>query len=213
MFQNLLETVNAYLARDPAAKNPIEVLLLYPGVKAVCYHRGAHWCYEHKLMFLARMISQMGRHRTGIEIHPGAKIGKRLVIDHGMGIVIGETAEIGDDCLIYHGVTLGGTGKDSGKRHPTIGNNVLIGTGAKVLGPFKVGDNSRIAANSVVLSEIPPDSTAVGIPARVVKRKGQKLDFATEVDQVSISDPVAEELAAIRRALCDINTRLQSMGK
>ena len=213
MFQNLLETVNAYLARDPAAKNPIEVLLLYPGVKAVCYHRGAHWCYEHKLMFLARMISQMGRHRTGIEIHPGAKIGKRLVIDHGMGIVIGETAEIGDDCLIYHGVTLGGTGKDSGKRHPTIGNNVLIGTGAKVLGPFKVGDNSRIAANSVVLSEIPPDSTAVGIPARVVKRKGQKLDFATEVDQVSISDPVAEELAAIRRALCDINTRLQGMGK
>ena len=213
MFQNLLETVNAYLARDPAAKNPIEVLLLYPGVKAVCYHRGAHWCYEHKLMFLARMISQMGRHRTGIEIHPGAKIGKRLVIDHGMGIVIGETAEIGDDCLIYHGVTLGGTGKDSGKRHPTIGNNVLIGTGAKVLGPFKVGDNSRIAANSVVLSEIPPDSTAVGIPARVVKRKGQKMDFATEVDQVSISDPVAEELAAIRRALCDINTRLQGMGK
>ena len=213
MFQNLLETVNAYLARDPAAKNPMEVLLLYPGVKAVLYHRGAHWCYEHKLMFLARMISQMGRHRTGIEIHPGAKIGKRLVIDHGMGIVIGETAEIGDDCLIYHGVTLGGTGKDSGKRHPTIGNNVLIGTGAKVLGPFKVGDNSRIAANSVVLSEIPPDSTAVGIPARVVKRRGQKVDFATEVDQVSISDPVAEELAAIRRALCDINTRLQSMGK
>lgn len=213
MLQELLETVNAYLARDPAAKNPIEVLLLYPGVKAVCYHRGAHWCYEHKLMFLARMISQMGRHRTGIEIHPGAKIGKRLVIDHGMGIVIGETAEIGDDCLIYHGVTLGGTGKESGKRHPTIGNNVLIGTGAKVLGPFKVGDNSRIAANSVVLSEIPPDSTAVGIPARVVKRRGQKVDFATEVDQVSISDPVAEELAAIRRALCDINTRLQSMGK
>ena len=213
MLQELLETVNAYLARDPAAKNPIEVLLLYPGVKAVCYHRGAHWCYEHKLMFLARMISQMGRHRTGIEIHPGAKIGKRLVIDHGMGIVIGETAEIGDDCLIYHGVTLGGTGKDSGKRHPTIGNNVLIGTGAKVLGPFKVGDNSRIAANSVVLSEIPPDSTAVGIPARVVKRRGQKIDFATEVDQVSISDPVAEELAAIRRALCDINTRLQSMDK
>ena len=213
MLQELLETVNAYLARDPAAKNPMEVLLLYPGVKAVLYHRGAHWCYEHKLMFLARMISQMGRHRTGIEIHPGAKIGKRLVIDHGMGIVIGETAEIGDDCLIYHGVTLGGTGKDSGKRHPTIGNNVLIGTGAKVLGPFKVGDNSRIAANSVVLSEIPPDSTAVGIPARVVKRRGQKVDFATEVDQVSISDPVAEELAAIRRALCDINTRLQSMGK
>ena len=164
-------------------------------------------------MFLARMISQMSRHRTGIEIHPGAKIGKRLVIDHGMGIVIGETAEIGDDCLIYHGVTLGGTGKDSGKRHPTIGNNVLIGTGAKVLGPFKVGDNSRIAANSVVLSEIPPDSTAVGIPARVVKRKGVKVDYASEVDQVNISDPIAEELASIRKALCEMNTRLQNMEK
>ena len=153
----------------------------------------------------------MGRHRTGIEIHPGAKIGRRLVIDHGMGIVIGETAEIGDDCLIYHGVTLGGTGKDRGKRHPTIGNNVLIGTGAKVLGPFKVGDNSRIAANSVVLSEIPPDSTAVGVPARVVKRRGVKVDYATEVDQVSISDPIAEELTAIRKALCEMNTRLQNI--
>ena len=212
MFDDLIETVNAYLSRDPAAKGPLEVLLLYPGVKAVCYHRKAHWCYEHNLMFTARLISQMGRHRTGIEIHPGAKIGKRLVIDHGMGIVIGETAEVGDDCLIYHGVTLGGTGKDSGKRHPTIGNNVLIGTGAKVLGPFKVGDNSRIAANSVVLSEIPPDSTAVGVPARVVKRKGQKIDFASEVDQVSVSDPVTEELAAIRRTLCDLNSRLQEHG-
>ena len=211
MFDELLETVNAYLMRDPAAKNPFEVLFLYPGVKAVCYHRRAHWCYEHNLMFIARMISQMGRHRTGIEIHPGAKIGRRLVIDHGMGIVIGETAEIGDDCLIYHGVTLGGTGKDSGKRHPTIGNNVLIGTGAKVLGPFKVGDNSSIAANSVVLSEIPPDSTAVGVPARVVKRRGVKVDYATEVDQVSISDPVAEELTAIRKALCEMNTRLQNI--
>ena len=213
MFDELLETVNAYLSRDPAAKGPFEVLFLYPGVKAVFYHRRADWCYEHNLLFLARMISQISRHRTGIEIHPGAKIGRRLVIDHGMGIVIGETAEIGDDCLIYHGVTLGGTGKDSGKRHPTIGNNVLIGTGAKVLGPFKVGDNSRIAANSVVLSEIPPDSTAVGIPARVVRRQGVKVDYATEVDQVNISDPVAEELAAIRKALCEMNTRLQNMEK
>lgn len=209
MFRDLFETVNAYMERDPAARNPLEILLLYPGVKAVRYHRKAHWCYEHDFKFLARAISQISRHRTGIEIHPGAKIGKRLVIDHGMGIVIGETAEIGDDCLIYHGVTLGGTGKDSGKRHPTIGNNVLIGTGAKVLGPFKVGDNSRIAANSVVLSEIPSDSTAVGVPARVVKRKGVKTNYAGEVDQVSVSDPIAEELAAIRRALCELNTRLQ----
>ena len=208
MFKDPKETIDAYLARDPAAQSALEVLLLYPGVKAVRSHRRAHWFYEHDMKFIARLISQMSRRRTGIEIHPGAKIGKRLVIDHGMGIVIGETAEIGDDCLIYHGVTLGGTGKDSGKRHPTIGNNVLIGTGAKVLGPFKVGDNSRIAANSVVLGEIPPDSTAVGVPARVVKIAGQKVDYASEVDQVSVSDPVAEELSAINRILSEINKKL-----
>ena len=208
MFKDLKETIDAYLARDPAAQSALEVLLLYPGVKAVQSHRRAHWFYEHDMKFIARLISQMSRRRTGIEIHPGANIGKRLVIDHGMGIVIGETAEIGDDCLIYHGVTLGGTGKDSGKRHPTIGNNVLIGTGAKVLGPFKVGDNSRIAANSVVLGEIPPDSTAVGVPARVIKIAGQKVDYASEVDQVSVSDPVAEELSAINRILSEINKKL-----
>lgn len=208
MFKDLKETIDAYLARDPAAQSALEVLLLYPGVKAVRSHRRAHWFYEHDMKFIARLISQMSRRRTGIEIHPGAKIGKRLVIDHGMGIVIGETAEIGDDCLIYHGVTLGGTGKDSGKRHPTIGNNVLIDTGAKVLGPFKVGDNSRIAANSVVLGEIPPDSTAVGVPARVIKIAGQKVDYASEVDQVSVSDPVAEELSAINRILSEINKKL-----
>ncbi|MDO4353731.1 MAG: serine O-acetyltransferase [Clostridia bacterium] len=208
MFKDLKETIDAYLARDPAAQSALEVLLLYPGVKAVQSHRRAHWFYEHDMKFIARLISQVSRRRTGIEIHPGAKIGKRLVIDHGMGIVIGETAEIGDDCLIYHGVTLGGTGKDSGKRHPTIGNNVLIGTGAKVLGPFKVGDNSRIAANSVVLGEIPPNSTAVGVPARVVMIAGQKVDYASEVDQVSVSDPVAEELSAINRILSEINKKL-----
>lgn len=214
MFDDLRETITAYLQRDPAARTPLEVLLLYPGVKAVIYHRPAHWCYEHNLKFLARTISQIARHRTGIEIHPGAKIGHRLVIDHGMGIVIGETAEIGDDCLLYHGVTLGGTGKETGKRHPTIGDNVLIGTGAKVLGPFKVGDNSRVAANSVVLSEVPPNSTVVGVPAKVVKREGVRVDYATEVDQVNnISDPVADELTAIRKALCDINTKLQEMSK
>ena len=164
----------------------------------------AHWCYNHKLYFLARLISQRSRHRTGIEIHPGAKIGRRLVIDHGMGIVIGETAEIGDDCLIFHGVTLGGTGKDVGKRHPTIGNNVLIGAGAKVLGPFKVGDNSRVAANSVVLSEIPPNSTAVGVPARIIRIDGKKVNYVGDVDQVSVTDPVGMELAALRRELDDL---------
>lgn len=201
MFKELREIINAYKARDPAARSSIEILLLYPGIKAVRSHRKAHWCYEHGYKFLARLISQRSRHRTGIEIHPGAKIGKRLVIDHGMGIVIGETAEIGDDCLIYHGVTLGGTGKDIGKRHPTIGNNVLVGAGAKVLGPIKVGDNSRIAANSVVLSEIPEDSTAVGIPAKVVKIAGQKVNYVGEVDQVNVTDPVSAELAALRREI------------
>ena len=208
MFKDLMETVEAYKARDPAARSTLEVLLLYPGIKAVRSHRRAHWCYTHGLKFLARLISQRSRHRTGIEIHPGAKIGRRLVIDHGMGIVIGETAEIGDDCLIYHGVTLGGTGKDVGKRHPTIGNNVLIGTGAKVLGPFKVGDNSRIAANSVVLSEIPPNSTAVGVPAKVVRIVGQKTDFAGEVDQVNVTDPVWQELAGLRKEVEELQRQL-----
>ena len=201
MFGELKDLIDAYKARDPAARTAWEVLTLYPGVRAVRNHRRAHWCHTHGLKFLARMISQNSRRRTGIEIHPGAKIGKRLVIDHGMGIVIGETAEIGDDCLIYHGVTLGGTGKDVGKRHPTIGNNVLIGAGAKVLGPFTVGNNSRIAANSVVLSEIPDDSTAVGVPARVIKIAGQKVDFVKEVDQVSVTDPISAELAALRKEL------------
>ena len=204
MFEDMKELVAAYKARDPAARSTPEILLLYPGVRAVRNHRKAHWCYEHKLFFLARLISQLSRRRTGIEIHPGAKIGHRLVIDHGMGIVIGETAEIGDDCLIFHGVTLGGTGKDVGKRHPTIGNNVLIGTGAKVLGPFKVGDNSRVAANSVVLSEIPPDSTAVGVPARIIRIAGKKVNYVGDVDQVSVSDPVGMELAALRRELDDL---------
>ena len=208
MLKDLRETIAAYQARDPAARSWLEILLLYPGIKAVRSHRLAHWCYRHDLKFLARFISQRSRRRTGIEIHPGAVIGRRLVIDHGMGIVIGETAEIGDDCLIYHGVTLGGTGKDVGKRHPTIGNNVLIGTGAKVLGPIKVGDNSRIAANSVVLREIPEDSTAVGIPARVVRIAGQKVNFAGEVDQVSVADPVSAELAALRSELEELKKAL-----
>lgn len=211
MFNDLRDTIRAYKARDPAARSSLEILLLYPGVKAVRSHRKAHWCYQHGLKFIARLISQCSRRRTGIEIHPGAKIGKRLVIDHGMGIVIGETAEIGDDCLIYHGVTLGGTGKDQGKRHPTIGNNVLIGTGAKVLGPFTVGDNSRIAANSVVLSEIPADSTAVGVPARVVRIAGEKVNFAADVDQVNVTDPVSAELASLREQLDALKLRLQSL--
>ena len=198
---HLKETLAAYQARDPAARSKLEVLLLYPGVHATMYHQAAHFCYCHNLKFLARTISQWSRFWTGIEIHPGAKIGRRLVIDHGMGIVIGETAESGDDCLLYHGVTLGGTGKDQGKRHPTIGNNVLVSTGAKVLGPFKVGDGARIAANAVVLKEIPENATAVGVPARVVRIAGEKTNFVGNVDQVSVTDPVQKELEAINSRL------------
>lgn len=198
MFTDLRETIEAYKARDPAARTAFEILTLYPGVRATQSHKRAHWCYEHNLKFLARWISQASRRRTGIEIHPGAKIGKRLVIDHGMGVVIGETTEIGDDCLIYQGVTLGGTGKETGKRHPSIGNNVLIGCGAKVLGPFKIGDNSRVASNAVVLNEIPPDSTAVGAPARVVKNRGARVDFVGDVDHLGYADPAIRELCALR---------------
>ena len=201
MFKDLRETIEAYKARDPAARSTLEILLLYPGIRATQNHKIAHWCYEHDHKFLARYISQRTRHKTGIEIHPGAKIGKRLVIDHGMGIVIGETAEIGDDCLLYQGVTLGGTGKDTGKRHPTIGNNVLVGSGTKVLGPFKVGDNSRVAANAVVLSEIPDDSTAVGAPARVVRQKGEKVNYVKNVEQIHVTDPLVQEVKALRAEL------------
>jgi len=195
------ETLRAYQARDPAARSRLEILLLYPGVHATIYHRIAHWFYRRKLKFVARLISQWSRFWTGIEIHPGAKIGRRLVIDHGMGIVIGETAEIGDDCLLYHGVTLGGTGKEQGKRHPTIGNNVLVSTGAKVLGPFRVGDNARIAANAVVLSEVPEGATAVGIPAQIVRMGGHRMDYAGQVDQTSVKNPTVEKLAAVSSRL------------
>jgi len=191
MFKELNELLEAYKERDPAATSKISIFMLYPGVKAVMNHRVAHWFYKHKHFYIARAISQRSRKKTGIEIHPGATIGKRLVIDHGMGIVIGETTIIGDDCLLYQGVTLGGTGKETGKRHPTLGNNVMVGAGAKVLGSFKIGDNSRIAANSVVLNEIPEYATAVGAPARVVRLAGEKVEM---LDHTHIPDPVAQAL-------------------
>jgi len=201
MFKRLSETLAAYQARDPAARSKLEIFLLYPGVHAILFHRVSHWLYRHRLFFLARLNSQIARHITGIEIHPGARIGRRFVIDHGMGIVIGETTEIGDDVLLYHGVTLGGTGKDQGKRHPTIGNGVMIACGAKVLGPFKVGDGARIASNAVVLSEIPAEATAVGVPARVVRIAGEKKNYAADVDPIHITDPVQKELQAISSRL------------
>jgi len=198
----------AYQRRDPAARSKLEVFLLYPGVHAVIYHRIAHWLYLRRRFFLARWVSQHARKKTGIEIHPGATIGHRLVIDHGMGIIIGETTEIGDDCLIYQGVTLGGTGKDKGKRHPTIGNNVLVGSGAKVLGPFTVGDNARIAAGAVVLEAVPAGATAVGVPARVVRMEGKPVYYADDVDQISVQDPVLQELNALNQRIKELEQQI-----
>ena len=196
--EEIAADIEAVRSRDPAARSDLEILLLYSGVHAILAYRVAHKLYLSKHYFAARAVSQWARHKTGIEIHPGATIGKGLFIDHGMGVVIGETTEIGDNCTLYQGVTLGGTGKDVGKRHPTLGNNVLVGAGAKVLGPFKIEDNSKIAANAVVLKEVPENSTAVGIPARVVRRGGRKPD---DLDQVHIPDPVAQELARIEKKL------------
>ena len=199
---HLLEDIRAYKRNDPAARSVAEVLLLYNGLHATIDYRIAHWLHRHHLRFLARALSQWSKMWTGIEIHPGATIGRRLVIDHGTGIVIGETAEIGDDCLLYQGVTLGGTGKDTGKRHPTLGNNVMVGAGAKVLGPFTVGNNARIAANAVVLREVPENATVVGVPGRIVKLSGEKLDHIHTPDPVMLElDALSERIARLEAAL------------
>ena len=200
----------AYQRRDPAARSKLEVFLLYPGVHAILYHRVAHWLYRHHRFFLARCVSQWSRFWTGIEIHPGARIGRRLVIDHGSGIVIGETTEIGDDCLLYQGVTLGGTGKDQGKRHPTLGNNVMVGSGAKVLGPLTVGDNARIAAGAVVLRAVPANSTAVGVPARIARVAGQPVYYADDVDQIHMADPLLEEINTLTARLEALEKQLSA---
>ena len=207
MFKNLIYDINSIKERDPAARTSIEVFFVYSGLHAVIYHRLAHWFFKHKMFFIARMISQTARFLTGIEIHPGATIGKELLIDHGAGVVIGETAVVGDNCTIYQGVTLGGTGKHTGKRHPTIGNNVMIGSGAKVLGPFKVGDNSKIAAGAVVLAEVPANCTAVGVPARIIypgKRNCSEQLKKNDLDQIHIADPVSLEL-------CKLQTRVEKL--
>lgn len=196
MFDTLKRDIRAVLDRDPAAVSAPQVYFLYPGFKAVRRHRRAHWCWTHGLKFFAHWISYRTRKKTGIDIHPGAQIGAGLFIDHGMGVVIGETTVIGEDCTLYQGVTLGGTGKQTGKRHPTLGNNVMVGSGAKILGPFTVGDNCKIAAGAVVLEAIPPDSTAVGVPARVVTREGVRV--RNDLDQVHIADPVATQLCRMQ---------------
>ncbi|MBP9989713.1 MAG: serine O-acetyltransferase [Ruminococcus sp.] len=195
MFDTIREDIMCIRDRDPAARSAIEVLFLYPGYKAIRSHRKAHWLYNHKIYFLARLISQRCARKTRIEIHPGAQIGRRFFIDHGTGTVIGETTIIGDDVTIYQGVTLGGTGKDTGKRHPTIGNNVMIGAGSKVLGPVEIGDNSNVAAGAVVLDRIPENSTAVGVPARVVRRNGKRVQ---DLDQIHIPDPISQELCRLQ---------------
>ena len=212
MFRTLKEDLDAVMERDPAARSRAEVFFLYSGFKAVRSHRKANWCYRHNLKFLARWISQRSRKKTGIEIHPGAQIGRGLFIDHGMGVVIGETTQIGDNCTLYQGVTLGGTGKDQGKRHPTLGNNVLVGAGAKVLGPFTVGDNARVAAGAVVLDAVPEDATAVGVPARVVKIGNQRVAHPSQqLDQIHVADPVSMELCRLRGELERLQRRVESL--
>ena len=199
----LKETLEAYQRNDPAARSKVEIFLLYNGLHATILYWVSHWCYGHKLFFIARFVSQFAKWLTGVEIHPAATIGRRLVIDHGTGIVIGATTEIGDDCLIYQGVTLGGTGVMQGKRHPTLGNNVMVGSGAKVLGPIKIGDNARVAANSVVLREVPDNSTVVGVPGRVVRINGEK------TDHIHTPDPVALELQSLKERIEELEKLLK----
>lgn len=204
MFDQIKNDIKSIMERDPAARNPFEVFFMYPGFRAILRHRIAHKLYNKGHKFIATRISNTTRRKYGIEIHPAAKIGNGVFIDHGMGVVIGETAIVGDNCTIYQGVTLGGTGKDKGKRHPTLGNNVLVGCGAKLLGNFTVGDNVKIAANAVVLSDVPENCTCVGIPARIVKRNNEKI--AGNFDHVHMPDPISQEF-------CRIQIRLDNLEK
>lgn len=211
MFKGLKTDIRAIRERDPAARSSLEVLLLYSGLHALMWYRWSHFLYRHRLFFLARATSQLARFLTGIEIHPGAQIGRGVLIDHGSGVVIGETAVVGDGCTIYQGVTLGGTGKDKGKRHPTLGRNVLVGAGAKILGPFSVGDNVKIAAGAVVLDPIPANCTAVGVPARVVRRDNQRVEEKQDMDQIHIPDPVSQELCRLQYQMEQLTKRLEEM--
>ena len=209
LFKRTRENIKAVQERDPAARNALEVFLCSPGVHATMWHVPAHWLYEHNLKLPARLLSQMTRFFTGIEIHPGATIGRRCVIDHGMAVVIGETAQVGDDCTIYQGVTLGGTGKDVGKRHPTIGDRCIISSGSKVLGPFTLGNDVKVGAGSVVLKPVPDGSTVVGIPAQVVRGK---LHHNTEdMDVADLPDPIAVEMECLRQRIVLLENKLKEM--
>ena len=209
-FREVGEDIRNMVEKDPAARNGFEVLVCYPGIWALILHRPAHWCYKHNLKFIARVISQLTRFFTGLEIHPGAVIGRRCFIDHGMGVIIGETAEVGDDVTIYQGVTLGGTGKETGKRHPTIGNRVIIASGAKVLGPFTVGDDVKIGSGSVVLKEVPSGCTVVGIPGTIVRRYGKST--TQDMNQVDLPDPVAVEIECLRRRIVQLEDIIRKMN-
>lgn len=206
LIRYIKEEIKLIRERDPAIHSNMEVFL-YPSFKVMLYYRIAHRLYEKKHFFLARWISQKGVRKTGIEIHPGAQIGKGFFIDHGNGVIIGETTIIGDNVTLYQGVTLGGTGKEHGKRHPTIGNNVMISTGAKVLGSFTIGDNSKVGAGSVVLNEVPPNSTVVGVPGRVVKRGNVSLP-QEEMNQIDLPDPIMEDLAVLQHENEELTNRL-----
>lgn len=216
MFGGLRREIKAVFERDPAANSLAEVLLCYPGLHAIILHRLAHGFYRHRLFFLARLISQFTRLITHIEIHPGAKIGQGLFIDHGAGVVIGETTEIGDNVTIYQGVTLGGTGKEKGKRHPTIGNNVVISAGAKILGSFEVGDNSKIGAGSVVLKPVPSNSTVVGVPGKIVFRDGERVaraDDDIDLHHDQLPDPVAEMMLSLQTNIERLEQRVRELEK
>ena len=201
MGKHFKTDIQAVLDRDPAARSKLEVMLCYPGYKAVRRHRRAHWFYKHNMKLLARLISDRTRKKTGIDIHPGAVIGEGLFIDHGMGVVIGETTQIGNNCTLFQNVTLGGTGKETGKRHPTLGHNVMVAAGAKVLGPFTVGDNSKVGAGAVVLKEVPPDSTVVGNPGRVVRQAGARLQT---LDHIHLPDPVKDVIDRMNRRISEL---------
>ena len=210
MFRQLREDIAIVKEKDPAARSSFEILLTYSGLKAVRSYRRAHWFYQHKFYTIARIISQRARPKTGIEIHPGAQIGKGLFIDHGMGVVIGETTIIGDNCLLYQGVTLGGTGKDKGKRHPTLGDNVMVGAGAKVLGPINIGNNVKVAANAVVLKDIPDNCTAVGVPARIARMAGQKVQ-QQDLDQIHIPDLTMEDITMLKSAVTCLRAEMSKL--
>ncbi|HHY32729.1 MAG TPA: serine O-acetyltransferase [Firmicutes bacterium] len=212
MFERIREDIKAVFERDPAAKNVLEVILCYPGLHAIIGYRIAHFFYQRRMFVIARLISHAVRFLTGIEIHPGARIGRRLFIDHGMGVVIGETAEIGDDVTIYQGVTLGGTGKEKGKRHPTIGNRVVIAAGAKVLGSFEVGDEAKIGAGAVVLRPVPAGATVVGVPGKVVSRYGKRVP-GIDLDHQNLPDPVQAALEALTRRIEELEERLESLER